>query len=70
MKTRKNYRFNKFTNVVHCDLIFAVYQLKQCRTTLNADSVRMIRSNYITYIQKITGHQPSELIKLAQNRED
>ena len=30
------------------------------------------RSNYIiiTYIQKITGHQLSELIELAQNQED
>jgi len=28
------------------------------------------RTNYITYIQKITGHQLSELNELAQNRED
>jgi len=28
------------------------------------------RTNYITYIQKITGHQLSELIVLAQNRKD
>jgi len=27
-------------------------------------------TNYITYIQKITEHQLSELIELAQNRED
>jgi len=28
------------------------------------------RTNYITYVQKITGHQLSELIELTQNRED
>jgi len=28
------------------------------------------RTNYINYIQKITGHQLSELIEIAQNRED
>ena len=31
---------------------------------------RRLRTNYITYIQKITGHQLSELIELAQNWED
>ena len=51
---------------IHSDhALCAVYELTHGKTRRGQP-----RTNYITYIQKIAGHQLSELIELAQNRED